>query len=65
VLIDACVDVNSVLEAKRRAMASHASQLPADAPAFALGQANFKAVYGFEWYTRSGPSGAIEQLPLA
>jgi len=63
--IDCTVDVHSVLETKRAAMAAHATQLPADAPAFALGEQNFAAVYGFEWYVRRGPSGAIDELPLA
>ncbi len=64
-LIDLTVDTRGVLDAKRAAMAAHASQLPADAPAFALGQQNFAAVYGYEWYLRTGPAGAIDDLPLA
>jgi len=63
-LIDLAVDVRPVLAAKRRAMAAHASQLPADAPAFALGVQNFAAVYGYEWYIRSGPAGPLDDLPL-
>jgi LmbE family N-acetylglucosaminyl deacetylase len=64
-LIDLAVDTRTVLEAKRSAMAAHASQLPADAPAFALGQQNFAAVYGYEWYLRTGPASAIDDLPCA
>ena len=62
-LIDLTVDVSSQLAAKREAMAAHASQLPSDAPAFALGQKNFAAVYGYEWYIRRGPSGVLDGLP--
>lgn len=62
-LIDLTVDVNSELDRKRQAMAAHESQLPADAPAFALGQQNFAAVYGYEWYVRLGPPGALDDLP--
>jgi len=62
-LIDLTLDVSTVLDHKRRAMAAHASQLPADAPAFALGQQNFSAVYGYEWYVRHGPAGPLDLLP--
>lgn len=63
VLIDLAVDVRAMLGAKRQAMAAHASQLPADAPAFALGEQNFAAVYGYEWYLRSGPETVLDALP--
>ena len=62
-LIDLAIDVGDRLDQKRAAMAAHESQLPADAPAFALGQQNFAAVYGYEWYVRHGPAGALDQLP--
>lgn len=64
-LIDLTVDVSEALDNKREAMAAHESQLPADAPAFALGQQNFTAVYGFEWYVRHGPAGPLDGLPQA
>ncbi len=64
-LIDLTVDVNAALPHKRQAMAAHASQLPADAPTFALGEQNFAAVYGYEWYLRKGPAGPIDTLPQA
>ena len=60
--IDVSIDVSSVLEPKRAALAAHSSQLPADAPMFELGQANFAAVYGWEWYRRVGPVGVLDQL---
>ena len=62
-LIDTAIDVHSVLDCKRTAMAAHASQLPADAPAFALGQVNFGAVYGYEWFVRRGPQSVLDELP--
>jgi len=64
-LIDVTVDARTALDTKKIAMAAHASQLPADAPAFALGQQNFAAVYGYEWFVRHGPASVIDDLPLA
>ena len=60
--IDATVDVASVINRKRAALAAHASQLPDDAPLFELGEANFAAVYGLEWYRRVGPPTALDEL---
>lgn len=60
--IDTAIDVTATIEKKRAAMAAHASQLPADAPLFELGQANFAAVYGWEWYRRVGPAGPLDRL---
>lgn len=60
--IDTVVDVTTTLERKRQAMAAHASQLPADAPLFELGEANFAAVYGLEWYRRVGPPSVLDEL---
>ena len=56
------LDVSAVLEPKRAALAAHSSQLPADAPVFELGQANFAAVYGWEWYRRVGPPSVFDEL---
>ncbi len=64
-LIDLTIDVRQALGPKRTAMAAHASQLPADAPAFTLGEQNFAAVYGFEWYVRTGAPSVLDELPLA
>ena len=61
--IDLGVDVLSALGAKRAAMAAHGSQIPADAPALALDDDAFAAVYGLEWYRRRGPAGALDVLP--
>jgi len=60
--IDCTVDVRPVLEVKRRAMAAHASQIPESASALRLAEADFAAVYGFEWYARRGPAGPIDDL---
>lgn len=61
-LLSTTVDVRSVLDAKRAAMAAHASQLPADAPLFGLDADTFAGVYGYEWYVRTGPPGPIDRL---
>jgi LmbE family N-acetylglucosaminyl deacetylase len=62
VLIDNTVDVRTVLDTKRAAMAAHASQIPESGYAMRLAPAAFSAVYGFEWYLRRGPTGPIEKL---
>jgi LmbE family N-acetylglucosaminyl deacetylase len=46
------------LEAKRRAMAVHASQI---GPA-AVELIGFAEVYGLEWYLRDGPAGVLDDL---
>ena len=60
--IDTTVDVASAIDRKRAALAAHASQLPEDAPLFELGEANFAAVYGLEWYRRVGPPSVLDDL---
>jgi LmbE family N-acetylglucosaminyl deacetylase len=44
--------------AKRRAMAAHASQMPADA----VHRSGFAAAYGREWFRRVGEPGLIDSL---
>jgi LmbE family N-acetylglucosaminyl deacetylase len=56
------VDVASVLGQKRAAMACHASQLPETTSALLLPTDQFGAVYGWEWFVRSGPRGPIDDL---
>ena len=63
VLVSTTVDVRAVLDAKRAAMAAHASQIPETATPMRLPTEAFSAVYGFEWYVRHGPPGPIESLP--
>ena len=63
VMITATIDVRSVLEVKRAAMAAHASQIPETSSAMRLDDHDFGAVYGYEWYARRGPEGPIESLP--
>ena len=60
--IGATVDVRSVLDAKRTAMATHASQIPESTSALQLPNHHFAEVYGWEWYVRTGPSGPIDAL---
>ena len=60
--VDCTVDVRTVLPLKRRAMAAHASQIPETSSAMRLPDADFAAVYGFEWYARRGPLGPIDEL---
>lgn len=61
--IDTAVDVRPVLDAKRAAMAAHASQLPESSSPMRLAGAGFAEVYGVEWYRRRGPLGPIDDLP--
>jgi LmbE family N-acetylglucosaminyl deacetylase len=65
VLIDTTVDVTSVLDIKRGAMAAHGSQIPDSSTAMRLPVGDFSSVYGFEWYRRHGPPGPIERLAQA
>jgi LmbE family N-acetylglucosaminyl deacetylase len=60
--VDCTVDVRPVLPVKRRAMAAHASQIPETSSAMRLPDADFAAVYGYEWYARRGPLGPIDDL---
>ena len=60
--IDCTVDVRPVLPIKRQAMAAHASQIPETSSAMRLPDADFAAVYGYEWYGRRGPAGPIDEL---
>jgi LmbE family N-acetylglucosaminyl deacetylase len=60
--VDCTVDVRPVLSVKRRAMAAHASQIPETSSAMRLPDADFAAVYGYEWYARRGPLGPIDAL---
>jgi LmbE family N-acetylglucosaminyl deacetylase len=62
VMVTTTVDVTGVLDCKREAMAAHASQLPETTSAFQLGLEQFAAVYGWEWFMRHGPPGAIDRL---
>lgn len=62
-LIDLTVDVRSVLDVKRAAMAAHGSQIPETASAMQLPVQAFAAVYGYEWFARSGPPGPVDALP--
>jgi LmbE family N-acetylglucosaminyl deacetylase len=62
VLVTTMVDVRTVLAAKRRAIAAHASQIPETSSAMTMPHATFADVYGYEWYVRTGPPGCIDAL---
>jgi LmbE family N-acetylglucosaminyl deacetylase len=62
VAVSATVDVRAVLGTKRAAMAAHASQIPETTSALQLPDHHFAAVYGWEWFVRSGPPGPIDAL---
>ena len=62
VMITTAVDVTFELDRKRAAMAAHASQIPETTSAFQLGLEQFAAVYGWEWFVRTGPPGPIDEL---
>ena len=62
-LIDLTVDVTRMLERKREAMAAHGSQIPETASAMQLPVDAFAAVYGYEWFLRTGPPGPLDALP--
>ncbi|MGH8993518.1 MAG: PIG-L deacetylase family protein [Acidimicrobiia bacterium] len=61
--ITTAIDVRASLYVKRQAMAAHASQIPETASVLHLPPESFAAVYGYEWYTRRGPRGPLEDLP--
>ena len=48
------IDVADQLEAKRRAMAAHASQIPPDSWFLQLSDEEFAAGFGSEWYIETG-----------
>jgi LmbE family N-acetylglucosaminyl deacetylase len=62
VMVTTLVDVRSVLEVKRAAMAAHSSQIPETTSVLQLGLDHFADVYGFEWYIRRGPRGTIDDI---
>lgn len=54
--ISTAVDVRSVLDTKRSAMAAHASQIAGDSWFFRLEPAVFSAGFGTEWFRRTRPA---------
>ena len=62
VLVSNTLDVRDLLDVKRAAMAAHRSQIPETASAMRLPTEAFAAVYGFEWFIRRGPPGALDEL---
>jgi LmbE family N-acetylglucosaminyl deacetylase len=66
-MITTAVDVSAHLDAKRRAMAAHASQIAENSFFLAMPPAAFAAAFGTEWYRlRGAPPGIreTEVLPL-
>jgi hypothetical protein len=59
--VSTTVDVRPVLARKLEAIAAHRSQV--DDPTFGAGE-RFEEVYGFEWFVRHGPAGAIDELAM-
>lgn len=58
------VDVTPVIEQKRAAMAAHASQIPADHEVLTMDADTFAAVYGLEWYIRTGPPTGLDTVAM-
>ena len=63
VLVDLTIDVRAQRDAKRTAMAAHASQIAANSETLTMADDTFDGVYGFEWYMRtSGPRGPLDEF---
>lgn len=63
-LVTTTVDVGDVVGLKRKAMAAHQSQIGSESEAMQLDSASFEAVYGIEWYVRSGPLGPLDSIGM-
>jgi LmbE family N-acetylglucosaminyl deacetylase len=64
VLVSTTIDVTSVIDVKRAAIAAHASQIPPDSHVLQFDAATFSGVYGYEWYVRTGPPGVLDMLAM-
>ena len=62
VMVTTTISVSAVLDRKRAAMGAHASQIPETTSALQIGMEQFAAVYGWEWFVRRGPWGALDDL---
>jgi LmbE family N-acetylglucosaminyl deacetylase len=60
-VITTTVDVRDYVDAKRAAMAAHASQIPDDSFFLALAPEAFRETFGYEWFIRRGAPGVREQ----
>jgi LmbE family N-acetylglucosaminyl deacetylase len=58
------IDVTTVIEKKRSAMAAHASQIPTDSEVLTMDADTFNAVYGLEWFIRTGPATGLDTLAM-
>ena len=61
VLITTAVDVTSVLEAKRSAMAAHRSQIPDESIFLSLAPERFQATFGTEAFIRNRPGRSLPE----
>jgi LmbE family N-acetylglucosaminyl deacetylase len=64
VLVSTTIDVTSVIDVKRAAIAAHASQIPAESHVLQFEPETFAGVYGYEWYVRTGPPGVLDSLAM-
>lgn len=64
VLVSTTIDVTSVIDRKRAAMAAHASQIPPDSTVLRFDADTFAGVYGYEWYVRTGPPAELDTLAM-
>jgi LmbE family N-acetylglucosaminyl deacetylase len=64
VIVSTTIDVTSVIDRKRAAMAAHASQIPADSAVLRFDPDTFAGVYGYEWYVRTGPPADLDTLAM-
>jgi LmbE family N-acetylglucosaminyl deacetylase len=58
------IDVTSVIDRKRAAMAAHASQIPEESFFLALGGDDFVRTFGLEWYIRLDSNPATREHSL-
>jgi LmbE family N-acetylglucosaminyl deacetylase len=63
-VLTTAIDVSSHLDAKRRAMAAHASQIAENSFFLAMPEAAFAAAFGTEWYRHRGVPPGIRETEI-
>ena len=63
-MITAAVDVTPYLDAKRRAMRAHASQISEQSFFLAMPDEQFRVAFGTEWFIRDGQGPGITETEL-
>jgi LmbE family N-acetylglucosaminyl deacetylase len=63
-MLTTAVDVSAHLDAKRRAMAAHASQIAENSFFLSMPPAAFAAVFGIEWYRRRDVPPGIRETEI-